>query len=68
LAGKKHQEQNSFVEKAYGTASQMARLILVHAHLSMDFYHLALDYACKILRVLPAKGLVDHDGNPTTTY
>jgi hypothetical protein len=63
VACPKHQEQNSFIKKAYGTASQMARSMLVHSHLPMDFYHLALDYACKMLRVLPAKGLVDHEGN-----
>jgi hypothetical protein len=68
IAGPKHQEQNAFVEKAYGTASRMARSMLVNAHLPMEFYQLALRYACKQLRVLPAKGLVDCEGNPTTTY
>ena len=34
----------------------------------MGFYHLALQYSCKKMRVLPAKGLVDSLGNPTTTY
>ena len=68
VAGPKHQEQNSFVERAYGTASRMARSMLVHAHLPIGFYHFAIDYACKILRVLPAKGLIDSNGKPTTTY
>ena len=46
----------------------MARSMLVRAHLPPCFYHFALKYACKILRVLPGKGLMDVDGNPTTTY
>ena len=68
LAGPKHQEQNAFVERAHGTASRMARSMLVRAHLPISFFLLAYDYACKQMRVLPAKGLVDVDGNPTTTY
>jgi hypothetical protein len=68
IAGPKHQEQNAFVERAYGTASRMARSMLVNAHLPITFYQLALQYACKQLRVLPAKGLIDSNGNPTTTY
>lgn len=46
----------------------MARSMLVRAHLPIEFFHLAMDYAVLILRVLPAKGLVDEDNNPTTTY
>ena len=68
LAGPKHQEQNAFAERAYGTASRMARSMLVRAHLPISFYQLALKYACKQMRVLPAKGLVDENGHPTTTY
>ncbi len=68
IAGPKHQEQNAFAERAYGTASRMARSMLVRARLSLNFYHFALKYACKQKRVLPAKGLIDEDGNPTTTY
>ena len=68
IAGPKHQEQNAFVERAYGTASRMARSMLVKAHLPIAFYHLALQYACKQMRVLPAKGLLDSEGKPTTTY
>ena len=68
IAGPKHQEQNAFVERAYGTASRMARSMLVKAHLPIAFYHLALQYSCKKMRVLPAKGLLDSEGKPTTTY
>ena len=68
LAAPKHQEQNGFVERAYQTASRMSRAMLIKAHLKIEFYSLALMYACKILRVLPAKGLVDTNGNLTTTY
>ena len=68
IAAPKHQEQNGFVERAYQTASRMARAMLIKAHLKIEFYILALMYACKILRVLPAKGLVDTEGNLTTTY
>ena len=46
----------------------MGRSMLVRAHLPMQFYLLAYDYASTQLRVLPAKGLVDVEGNPTTTY
>ena len=68
LAGPKHQEQNASVERAHGTASRMSRSMLVRAHLPILFFLLAYDYACKQMRVLPAKGLVDVDGKPTTTY
>jgi hypothetical protein len=68
IAAPAHQEQNAFVERAFGTASRMARSMLVSARLPLTFFHLAIDYACKILRILPAKGLLDVDGNPTTTY
>jgi len=44
----------------------MARSMLVMAHLPMKFYLPALDYACKILRVLPAKGLLDSEDKMTT--
>jgi hypothetical protein len=64
----KHQEQNAFVERIYQTVSRMARSMLVNAHLPIEFYQLALKYACKQLRVLPAKNLVVIDGKPTSTY
>ena len=68
IAGPKHQEQNSFVENAYRTCGRMARSMLINANLSSHFIHLALDYACLIMRVLPCKGLLDSNGKPTTTY
>ena len=68
IAGPKHQEQNAFAERAYGTASRMARSMLVRAHLPLCFYHLSLKYALKLMRVLPAKGLYDKNNEPTTTY
>ena len=68
IAGPKHQEQNGFIESSYKTTARMARSMLVRSHLPIDFYHLALDYAILILRVLPAKGLQDEHGKPTTTY
>ena len=68
IAGPKHQEQNGFIESSYKTAGRMARSMLVRAHLPIEFFHLAMDYAILILRVMPAKGLVDSDGNSTTTY
>ena len=68
IAGPRHQEQNAFAETTYKTVSQMARKMLVHAHLPLDFYHFALDYALLILRVLPPKNLTDEEGNPLTTY
>ena len=68
IAGPKHQEQNGFIESSYKTAGRMARSMLVRAHLPIEFFHLAIDYAILILRVLPAKNLVDEDGNSTTTY
>ena len=68
IAGPKHQEQNGFVESAYKTTSRMARSMLIGAKLPIQFYHFAMDYACLILRVLPAKGLINVHGKPTTTY
>ena len=68
IAAPKHQEQNAFAERTYQTVCNMAQAMLVHAHLGMGFHSLALSYACKILRVLPGKNLVDKDGKLTTTY
>ena len=57
------------MEAAYKTANEMARSMLVQAHLPLSFLHLALDYACHILRVLPPKGLLKTDDSTmTTTY
>ena len=68
IAGPKCQEQNTFAETTYKPVSQMARKMLVCAHLPMDFFHFALGYALLILRVLPPKNFVDEEGNPLTTY
>ena len=68
IAGPKHQEQNGFVEAAYRITNEMARSMLVQAHLPLSFLHLALDYACLILRVLPTKNLLKDEKTPTTTY
>ena len=68
IAGPKHQEQNAFAETTYRTVSRMARAMLVHAHLPIEFYHFAIDYSLLILCVLPAKDLVDEKGEPITTY
>jgi hypothetical protein len=40
----------------------------VHAHLSNHFYHFIVKYPKDILNVLPAKNLLDHNGNPTTPH
>ena len=68
IAGPKHQEQNGFVENAYRTCGRMARSMLINANLPTQFMHLALDYACLIMQVLPCKRLLNTDGKPTTTY
>ena len=68
IAGPKHQEQNGFIESSYKTSGRMARSMLVRAHLPLSFYHLALDYSLCILRIMPAKGLKDTNGNLITTY
>jgi hypothetical protein len=68
LAGPKYQEQNAFTKRAYGTAGRMARSMLVRSHLPITLYQLALVYACKQLQVLPAKSLVNVNGQPMTTY
>ena len=46
----------------------MARSMLIAAKLPISFYHFVMDYACLILRVIPAKGLVNTNGQATTTY
>ena len=45
IAGPKHQEENAFVEQAYGTAGRMARSMLVCAYLPISFYFFALKYS-----------------------
>jgi hypothetical protein len=67
-AGPRHQEQNSFAERSYQTASQTTRKMLVHARLNLSFYFIALKYACKILRVVPPKGLTTEAGRLITTF
>jgi hypothetical protein len=59
---------NSVVERQWQNMSQIMRAILVHARLSNHFYHFAGKYAKDILNVLPAKNLLDHNGNPTTPH
>jgi len=68
IAAQHHQEQNAFVEAAWQVVSNIGRKLLVHARLPLTFYHFAIDYAILILRVIPPKGLVDVDGNATTSY
>ena len=68
VAGPKHQEQNAFAESAYKTVNRMSRSMLVQARLPLTFIHLALDYSCAILRVLPAKGLKIDQSTVVTTY
>jgi len=68
IAGPRHQEQNGFVKTTYKTLGRMARSMLIALHLPIQFYHLAMDYACLILRVLPQKGLKNENGEPVTTY
>ena len=42
--------------------------MLVYARLPIEFNHFALDCSLLISRVLPAKNLVDEEGNANTTY
>ena len=42
--------------------------MLVHARLNLSFYFIALKYACKILRVVPPKGLTTEAGRLITTF
>jgi hypothetical protein len=68
IAAPNHQEMNSIVERQWQNMSQIMRAILIHARLSNHFYHYAGQYAADILNVLPAKNLLDHNGNPCTPH
>jgi urease alpha subunit len=68
LAAPHHQEMNSIVERQWQNMSQIMRSMLVHARLTNHFYHFAGKYAKDILNVLPAKSILDHNGNPTTPH
>jgi len=67
IAAPHHQEMNSVVELQWQNMSQIMRAQLIHARLTNHFYHFAGNYAKDILNVLPAKNLLDHNGNPTTS-
>lgn len=68
IAAPNHQEMNSIVERQWQNMNQIMRAILIHARLSNHFYHYAGQYAADILNVLPAKNLLDHNGNPCTPH
>jgi hypothetical protein len=67
-AASKHQEMNAYSESTWCHISTMARSMMVHADLSLHFWYEARRYAVEILNILPSKGLLDKNGNPTTPH
>ena len=68
IAAPHHQEMNSICERQWQTINQLARVLLVHARLPLEYFHFAVRYAIDIINVLPAKGVNDANGTPTCPH
>ena len=66
FAAPHHQEQNTVSERQWQTIDNMARTMRVHARLSNHFFYHSVKYACEVFGALPAKGVLDENGDPTT--
>ena len=63
VAAPNHQEMNGINERNWQTARQMAFSMCNGARLGFPYFHHALQYACRIMDVLPAKGCRRFSGN-----
>ena len=69
LAAPEHQEMKVQVEVTWRTLRTVAHSLMVHARVLEVYAHFALMYMTDhILPVLPIKGLINEDGNPTTPH
>ena len=68
LAAPHHQEQAGLQERHWETVCSLAYAMVNEARVGLEFIPVALEHAWKVKNILPAKGLVDKDGKPTTAY
>ena len=61
-------QNTNFAETHWKRLCHVANRLLVHARLSNDFTHFALQYPFSINDVIPVKGLPDEDGYPITPF
>ena len=59
---------NAICERQWQTINQLARVLLVHARLPLEYFHFAVRYAIDIINVLPAKGVNDTANTPTCPH
>ena len=62
------QHQNGICERHWASTSNMARKMLIRAHLNKKFLYHALKYAAVLHNVLPVKGVTKPDGELATPY
>ena len=69
LAAPEHQETNGQVEVTWRTLHTVAHSLMVHARVSEAYIHFSFMYTTDhIFPVLPSKGLINEDGDPTTPH
>ena len=62
------QHQNGICEKHWGTTSNMARRMLIRAHLNKKFLYHAIKYAAVLHNVLPINEITKTNGDLATPY
>ena len=62
------QHQNGICERHWATTSNMARKMLIRAHLNKKFLYHAIKYAAVIHNVLPVRGVTKPNGDLATPY
>ena len=62
------QHQNGICERHWASTSNMARKMLIRAHLNKKFLYHAIKYAAVIHNVLPVKGVTKKNGDIATPY
>ena len=62
------QHQNGICERHWGTTSNMARRMLIRAHLNKKFLYYALKYAMVLHNVLPVKNVTKQNGDVATPF
>ena len=69
LSAQEHQEMNGQVEVTWRTLRTVAQHLMVHAGVTEVFVHFTLMYTTDhIFPVLPIKGLINEDDDPTTPH
>ena len=62
------QHQNGICERHWASCSNMARKMLIRAHLNKKFLYYAIKYAAILHNVLPVKSITREDGEIATPF